>query len=94
MRRDTEFGQDRKRDMELVRQVREVIGSDLGLVVHTPGARGIWEVSTAIRWFPNLQAYRVRWIKQPLPPHDLEAHTSLRAAVEAPRLGRAKTSRM
>ncbi len=84
MRSDAVFGQDRNRDIELVRQIREAIGSNLELVVDTPGARGIWDVSTAIRQFRDLEPYRLRWIEQPLPPHDLEAHVRLRAAVATP----------
>ena len=69
---------------ELVRQVRGVIGNDLELVVDTPGARGIWDVPTAIQRFRDLEPYRLRWIEQPLPPHDLEAHARLREAVTTP----------
>jgi len=75
------FGQSRQRDLELVRRVREVIGDELELVVDTPGARGIWDVPTAIQRFHDLEPYRLKWIEQPLPPQDLDGHARLRAAV-------------
>jgi L-alanine-DL-glutamate epimerase-like enolase superfamily enzyme len=84
MRPEAVFGQDRRRDIEIVRRVREVIGDGLELVVDTPGARGIWDVPTAIQRFRDLEPYRLKWIEQPLRPHDLEAHARLRAAVATP----------
>jgi L-alanine-DL-glutamate epimerase-like enolase superfamily enzyme len=84
MRPEAVFGQNRQRDIEIVRRVREVIGDALELVVDTPGARGIWDVPTAIQRFRDLEPYRLKWIEQPLPPHDLEGHARLRAAVATP----------
>jgi L-alanine-DL-glutamate epimerase-like enolase superfamily enzyme len=84
MRPEAVFGQNRQRDLEIVRRVREVIGNDLELVVDTPGARGIWDVPTAIQRFRDLEPYRLKWIEQPLPPQDLEGHARLRAAVATP----------
>jgi L-alanine-DL-glutamate epimerase-like enolase superfamily enzyme len=84
MRPEAVFGQDRSRDIEIVRRVREVIGDELELVVDTPGARGIWDVPTAIQRFRDLEPYRLKWIEQPLPPPDLEGHARLRAAVATP----------
>jgi L-alanine-DL-glutamate epimerase-like enolase superfamily enzyme len=31
-----------------------------------------------------LEPYRLKWIEEPLPPHDLQAHARLRAAVSTP----------
>lgn len=84
MRPEAVFGQDRRRDLDVVKRVREVIGDDLELVVDTPGARGIWDVPTAIQRFRDLEPYRLKWIEQPLLPHDLEGHARLRAAVATP----------
>ena len=84
MRPEAVFGLDRERDIEVVRRVREVIGDALELVVDTPGHRGIWDVPTAIQRFRDLEPYRLKWIEQPLPPHDLDAHAQLRAAVSTP----------
>ena len=84
MRPEAVFGLDRKRDLEIVRRVREVIGDDLELVVDTPGLRALWDVPTAIQRFHDLRPYRLRWIEQPLPSHDLEGFARLRAAVDTP----------
>jgi L-alanine-DL-glutamate epimerase-like enolase superfamily enzyme len=78
------FGMDREQDIQYVREVRNVIGPDLGLVVDTPGARGIWDVATAIRRFRELEEFDLRWIEQPLRPADLAGHRRLRAAVATP----------
>ncbi len=84
MRPEAVFGQNRARDLEVVRRVREVIGDDLELVVDTPGARNLWDVPTAIQRFQDLAPYRLRWIEQPLLPRDLAGHARLRAAVSTP----------
>lgn len=81
MHPDAVFGQDRGKDLAIVRQIRELIGDKLEFVIDTPGARGIWDVPTAIQRFRDLEPYRLKWIEQPLPPRDLEGHARLRAAV-------------
>ena len=81
MRPEAVFGLDRQRDVEMIRRVRDVIGDKLELVVDTPGHHRIWDVPTAIQRFRDLEPYRLKWIEQPLPPHDLEAYAQLRAAV-------------
>jgi L-alanine-DL-glutamate epimerase-like enolase superfamily enzyme len=75
------FGLDRKRDIELARRVREVIGDEVDLVFDVLGARVKWDVPTAIQRFRDLEPYRLKWIEEPLPPHDLDAHARLRCAV-------------
>lgn len=84
MRPDAMFGQDRARDLQYVREVRGVIGDDVELVVDVPGARGLWDVPTAIRRFREWEEFRLRWIEQPLRPADLEGHARLRAVVSTP----------
>jgi L-alanine-DL-glutamate epimerase-like enolase superfamily enzyme len=84
MRPEAVFGQNRQRDLEIVRLVRDAIGDELDLVVDTPGARGLWDVPTAIQRFRDLEPYRLKWIEQPLAPHDLTGHARLRAAVATP----------
>lgn len=75
------FGANRKRDIELTRRIREEIGEDLELVLDVLGARVKWDVPTAIQRFRDLEPYRLRWIEEPLPPHDLQSHAQLKAAV-------------
>ena len=59
MRPEAVFGQNREKDLEIVRLVREVIGDDLELVVDTPGVWGLWDVPTAIQRFRDLEPYRL-----------------------------------
>ena len=75
------FGLDRDRDLELVRRVREVIGDEIDLVVDVLGAQVRWDVSTAIERCGDFEPYRLKWIEEPLQPHDLEAHALLRNSV-------------
>lgn len=75
------FGLNRNRDIELAQRVREAIGDEIDLVFDVLGARVKWDVPTAIQRFRDLEPYRLKWIEEPLPPHDLEAHARLRAAV-------------
>jgi L-alanine-DL-glutamate epimerase-like enolase superfamily enzyme len=84
MRPDSVFGLERERDIRFVREIRNVIGPDISLVVDTPGARGLWDVPTAIRRFRELEEFDLRWIEQPLPPGDLAGHARLRAATVTP----------
>ena len=75
------FGLDRRRDLKLVRSVREAIGEDVELVIDVLGARVKWDVPTATARLRELEPYRLKWIEEPLVPHDYEAHRRLRAAV-------------
>ena len=84
MRPEAVFGQDRQRDIEIVRLIREAIGDDLELVIDTPGARGLWDVPTAIQRFRDLEPYDLKWIEQPLQPSDLQGHARLRSEVSTP----------
>jgi len=80
-RPDAVFGDNRKRDLELVRRIREAIGDDVELVMDVLGSRVKWSVPHAIRMVREFEAYRLRWIEEPLPPHDYEGYARLRGAV-------------
>jgi L-alanine-DL-glutamate epimerase-like enolase superfamily enzyme len=84
MRPDAVFGQNRARDLIYVTEVRRVIGDDISLVVDVPGARGLWDVPTAVQRFREWEPFSLRWIEQPLQPADLQGHARLRAAVSTP----------
>jgi L-alanine-DL-glutamate epimerase-like enolase superfamily enzyme len=84
MKPDSLFGYDGEKDVRYVREVRAVIGDEMSLVVDVPGAKGPWDVPTAIRRFKELQEFDLRWIEQPLPPGDLKGHKRLRDAVCTP----------
>ncbi len=78
------YGLDRERDLQLTRIVREIIGNDIDLVLDVLGARVKWDLATATNRLHELEPCRLRWIEEPLPPHDLESHTQLRASVSVP----------
>jgi L-alanine-DL-glutamate epimerase-like enolase superfamily enzyme len=80
-RAEAVFGLRRETDIELARRVRAIIGYDIDLVFDVLGARVRWDVKTAIQRFNDLEEFRLKWIEEPLPPHDLEAHRALRSAV-------------
>ena len=80
-RPDEVFGLDQKRDLDLVARIRQVIGEDIDLVVDVLGARVGWDLTHATRMCRELEPYRLRWIEEPLPPHDLDAHARLRSRV-------------
>jgi L-alanine-DL-glutamate epimerase-like enolase superfamily enzyme len=84
MRPEAVFGQQRDQDLRYLNEIRQVIGSDIALVVDTPGARGLWDVATAIRRFRDWEQFDLRWVEQPLPPADLRGYARLRAAVATP----------
>jgi L-alanine-DL-glutamate epimerase-like enolase superfamily enzyme len=84
MRPEAVFGQQRDQDLRYLNEIRQVIGSDIALVVDTPGARGLWDVATAIRRFREWEQFDLRWVEQPLPPADLRGYARLRAAVATP----------
>jgi L-alanine-DL-glutamate epimerase-like enolase superfamily enzyme len=84
MRPEAIFGDNRQRDIMFVDEIRRVIGDEISLVVDTPGARGIWDVPTAIQRFRDLEPFNLRWIEQPLPPADLRGYARLRNAVITP----------
>lgn len=78
---DAVFGLNRQKDIELARRVREVIGDDLELIFDVLGARVKWDLKTAVQRFHDLEPFRLKWIEEPLPPHDLDSHRRLRQMV-------------
>ncbi len=78
-RPESVFGTNRKRDLELVRRIRGVIGEDLDLVLDVLGGRVRWDVKEAEDRLHELEPYRLLWIEEPLPPQDYKAHALLRS---------------
>ena len=66
------------------RSTRRRSDPELSLVVDTPGARGIWDVETAIERLHEWEPFDLRWVEQPLPPADLSGYARLRAAAAVP----------
>lgn len=80
-RPESVFGLDGRRDIELARRIREVIGEERGLVFDVLGARVKWDVQTAIDRLRALEPYRLLWIEEPLPPQDYKAHAQLKRRI-------------
>lgn len=72
------FGQDRKRDIEVARCIRGVIGDETELVFDVMASLLRWDLSTAIERLRDLEPFCLTWIEEPLPPHDLKALAQLR----------------
>jgi L-alanine-DL-glutamate epimerase-like enolase superfamily enzyme len=78
-RPESVFGTDEKRDLTLVRRIRDVIGEDIDLVLDVLGARVRWDVHTAIDRLEKMEPYNLLWIEEPLHPQDYKAHAFLRS---------------
>ena len=81
---DAVFGLDHAKDLALVRDVREIVGPDCDIVFDVLGGRVKWSAQEAIRRVRDFEAYRLRWIEEPLPPQDYAAHRLLRAGTQTP----------
>lgn len=81
-RAESVFGMNRKRDLALAKAVRQSIGDDVELVFDVLGARVKWDVPTAVTRVRDLEEVNLKWIEEPLPPHDLSAHARLRSSVQ------------
>jgi L-alanine-DL-glutamate epimerase-like enolase superfamily enzyme len=80
-RPESVFGRDRKRDLDLVRRIRETIGEEIDLVLDILGARVRWDVKEAVARIQEMEPYRLLWIEEPLPPKDYAAHLLLRSMI-------------
>ena len=78
------FGANRERDIEVARRSREAIGEKVDLVLDALAARTGWDVDTAAQRLEDLEPFRLRWIEEPLPPWDLEAHVELKQRTRTP----------
>ena len=59
-----------------VRHVREAVGPDTRLMVDVNGS---WDVDTAIQQLKAWEPYDVYWLEEPVPPHDIQGYTRVRA---------------
>ncbi|WP_028922252.1 mandelate racemase/muconate lactonizing enzyme family protein [Pseudonocardia acaciae] len=84
MRPDSLFGADRARDLRYLTEIRRVLGPDIALVADTPGAKGLWDVKTAMRRLREWEEFDLRWVEQPLRPSDLRGYARLRDATVTP----------
>jgi mandelate racemase len=72
---------DLKRDLEVVAAVREIIGSDIQLMVDYNQSLNVPE---AIYRINRLSEYDLLWVEEPVPAEDLAGHASVRNSCHAP----------
>jgi L-alanine-DL-glutamate epimerase-like enolase superfamily enzyme len=77
------FGRDARRDIEIVRTVREAVGPDAEIVVDVVAGAG-WTASHAIRMAREFEPYRLFWLEDALPEGDTAGWARLRAATATP----------
>ena len=65
-----------RRNVALVRTVRDVIGDDVDLMADVYMG---WDVNYCIRILPLLEPYRLRWIEEPVSPDDVEGYAQVKA---------------
>jgi L-alanine-DL-glutamate epimerase-like enolase superfamily enzyme len=74
---------DPKADLRRVAAVREAIGPDAALMVDI---NTHWDLSTALRWGPELDRFEIGWLEEPINQHDVKGHAQLQALMKAPLL--------
>jgi L-alanine-DL-glutamate epimerase-like enolase superfamily enzyme len=77
------FGRDRRRDVDIVRTVREAVGSDAEIIVDVVAGSG-WTASHAITMATAFEPYRLFWLEDALTENDLAGWQRLRAATATP----------
>jgi len=75
------IGGDEKRDVDLVKAVRESAGPDIVIVVD---ANQAYDVKTAIRVIRKIERYNVQRVEQPVHFRDLDGMALVRKSVEVP----------
>jgi L-alanine-DL-glutamate epimerase-like enolase superfamily enzyme len=76
---DCEFGTDAERDVEVVRRVRDAVGSGIQVAVDVSG-RANWPLSHAVAMARRLGEFDLVWLEDPLHHEDHQALRALRAA--------------
>jgi L-alanine-DL-glutamate epimerase-like enolase superfamily enzyme len=77
------FGRDRRRDVEIVRTVREAVGPDPEIIVDVVAGSG-WTASHAIAMTRAFEPYRLFWLEDALPESDIAGWQRLRASTATP----------
>jgi L-alanine-DL-glutamate epimerase-like enolase superfamily enzyme len=77
----TAFGLDAKRDLLLVKMVREAIGEDVAWMVDV-GTHVKWDVAHAIQMTRKFEEYGIYWIEEPLSPYDFNGYLRLRESIQ------------
>jgi L-alanine-DL-glutamate epimerase-like enolase superfamily enzyme len=77
------FGRDPKRDLAIVRTVREAVGDDAEIIVDVAAGSG-WTASHAITMAHAFAPYHLYWLEDALAEGDLAGWQRLRAATATP----------
>ncbi|HET7829557.1 MAG TPA: mandelate racemase/muconate lactonizing enzyme family protein [Candidatus Limnocylindrales bacterium] len=77
------FGRDARRDIEIVRTVREAVGDEAEIIVDVVAGSG-WTASHAITMARAFEPYRLYWLEDALPESDDAGWARLRAATATP----------
>jgi L-alanine-DL-glutamate epimerase-like enolase superfamily enzyme len=76
-------GPDPRADVRRVAAAREAIGPEVSLMVDV---NTHWDLSTALRWGPELDRFEIDWLEEPINQHDVKGHVQLQAVMKAPLL--------
>ncbi len=77
------FGRDPKRDVEIVKTMREAVGEDAEIIVDVVAGSG-WTASHAITMARKFEPYRLYWLEDALTEGDLDGWKRLRAGTATP----------
>jgi L-alanine-DL-glutamate epimerase-like enolase superfamily enzyme len=77
------FGKDARRDVAIVRTVREAVGEEAEIIVDV-AAGSNWTASHAIAMARAFEPYRLYWLEDALPEGDLDGWKRLRAGTATP----------
>jgi L-alanine-DL-glutamate epimerase-like enolase superfamily enzyme len=77
------FGRDAKRDLAIVRTVREAVGPDAEIIVDVVAGSG-WDANHAITMARAFEPYRLFWLEDALTEGDAAGWARLRAATATP----------
>ena len=77
------FGRDAKRDLAIVRTMREAVGENAEIIVDVAAGSG-WTASHAITLARAFEPYRLYWLEDALTESDIAGWTRLRAATATP----------
>jgi L-alanine-DL-glutamate epimerase-like enolase superfamily enzyme len=77
------FGRDRRRDLEIVRAVRNAVGAEAEIIVDVVAGSG-WTASHAIAMARAFEPFRLFWLEDALPEGDLVGWQRLSASTATP----------
>lgn len=77
------FGRSPRRDLAVVRAIRDAVGDDVDVVVDV-GTHVRWTVQHAVKMARQFEEYNLYWLEEPLPQDDVEGLRQLRAVTTIP----------